>query len=112
MQKAGAAIDRLLMKPAAVQSFVEFHDPRDDVTKRHTLCTTLNTVLAPPQLMSELVRKAEADINGLRVKLAAAGTAPRPDLSATSHSAALLQVRCSMGSGELPCSVFGRDCYM
>ncbi len=67
-----------------------------------TLCFshTLNTVLAaaPLQLMSELVRKAEADINGLRVKLAAVGTAPRADLSATSQSAALLQVRFFNGS--------------
>ncbi len=48
------------------------------------------------QLMSELVRKAEADINTLRGRLAVAGTAPRADPSTGSHSAALLQVSCRL----------------
>lgn len=46
-----------------------------------------------PQLMSELVRKAEADIDALRGRLSMVGSAGRGEGAAPSSSAALLQVR-------------------
>lgn len=57
----------------------------------HELISLKPLACSLPQLMSELVRKAEGDIDALRARLAAIGTAPLAS-TATSQSAMLLQV--------------------
>ena len=55
--------------------------------------TRVRSGRAVPQLMSELVRKAEADIDALRGRLSMVGAAERGEGAAPSSSAALLQAR-------------------